>query len=215
MKKFIFVVLLVLLTTGCVQVNDAKLDDLVSVTINSKYKLFNHVNSGYKYYLPRTLNSIITDEFNEVIKSKYYDYYLYVDLVAYNTKKISTYTEDTSLFYSQVIAAGDKSGVINIKDIGEEYLIKVVYNYAKIEVKCKHDDLNEVVTNSLVILSSITYVDDVIANLLSKNEFDSAEEQVNIFDSTSLETNYLDEVDDTYTGNEEEDYDPNVIKERR
>ena len=75
------------------------------------------------------------------------------------------------------------------------------------------NDVNEVVTNSLVILSSITYIDDVIASNLNKNEFASAEEQVNIFDNTTVDTNYLDEVDDTYTGNED-DYDPDVIKER-
>lgn len=213
MKRYLFIVMFVLLTCGCVKVNDASIETLVSETTSSKYKLFNHINSGYKYYLPRALKSTVTDEFNEIIKSKYYDYYLYVDLVAYHNKKTSLYLEDTSLYYSKLIDNNDKSGIINIKDTGVDYLIKIIYNYAKIEVKCSYKDLNEVVTNSLVILSSITYIDDVIANNLNKNEFASAEEQINIFDNTVVDTNYLDEVDDTYTGNED-DYDPDVIKER-
>ena len=214
MKRYLFIVLVLLINCGCVRINNASIDDLVKTTINSKHKLFNHVNSGYKYYLPRTLKSVITDEYNEMIKSKYYDYYLYVDLVAYHNKKTSTYKVDEDLFFSKLIGNDEKKGILNIKQSGDEYLVKAIYNYAKIEVKCNHDDLNEVVTNSLVILSSITYFDDVINNLLNKNEFASTEEQVNIFESDSGDQNYLDEIDDTYTGNEEEDYDPNVIKER-
>ncbi|MCH5167349.1 MAG: hypothetical protein J1F35_05590 [Erysipelotrichales bacterium] len=214
MKKYLIIILVLVLTCGCVRVNTISIEDLVDRTINSKYKMYNHVNSGYKYYLPRTLQSVVTDEYNEIIKSKYYDYYLYVDLVAYHTKKTSVYEEDSSIFYSKLITNDDISGVLNVKDVGEEYLIKIIYNYAKIEVRCKKNDLNEVVSNSLVILSSISYIDDVISNLLNKNDFSSAEEQVNIFENDSSDINYLDEIDDTYTGNEEEDYDPNVIKER-
>ena len=121
--------------------------------------------------------------------------------------------ENEDFYFSKLIEYDDKAGIIDVKDTGNSYLIKVVYNYAKIEVKCEYKDLNEVVTNSLVILSSVTYIDDVIASNLNKNEFASAEEQVNIFDNASVDTNYLDEVDDTYTGNED-DYDPDVIKER-
>ena len=213
MKKYLFIVMVLLLTSGCVSINDASIDTLASETLNSKYRLYNHINSGYKYYLPRTLNSTVTDEYNEIIKSKYYDYYLYVDLVAYHNKKMSFYIENEDIFYSKRIENGDKSGIIDIKSIDSDYLVRIIYNYAKIEVKCSSKDLNEVVTNSLVILSSITYIDDAIASNLNKNEFASAEEQVNIFDNTTVDTNYLDEVDDTYTGNED-DYDPDVIKER-
>lgn len=213
MKKYLLIAIIVLVTTftsGCVKINDASIDTLVDETINSKYKLHNHINSGYKYYLPRTLKSIVKDEFNEIIKGKKNDYYLYVDLVAYHNKKTSLYTEDESFYYSKLIGDGDKSGIVNVKRINEEYLIKIIYNYAKIEVKCEQADLNEVITKSLVILSSINYIDDVIASNLSKSEFSSAEEQVNIFDNTNVEGNYLDEVDDTYKGNED-DYDPDVI----
>lgn len=214
MKKTILILLVVLLTCGCVKVNDASIDDLVSTTISSKYNLYNHVNSGYKYYLPRSLKSTITNEYNEVIKSKYYDYYLYVDLVGYYNKKHTDYVENKSIYYSKILNSQDKIGVINVTNKDTEYLVQIMYNYAKMEVKCEYKDLNEVITNSLVILSSIQYVDDVVFSLLNENDFTSAEEQVNIFKDNSGEVNTLEDFDDTYTGNEEDDYDPDVIKER-
>ncbi len=214
MKKTILILLVVLLTCGCVKINDASIDDLVNTTINSKYKLHNHVNSGYKYYLPRSLKSSITNEYNEIIKSKYYDYYLYVDLVSYYNKKPTSLEENKKIYYSRLISKDDKNGIVNVTQKDNEYLVQVIYNYAKMEVRCNYRDLNEVITNSLVILSSIQYVDDVIISLLNENDFTSAEEQVSIFKDNSGEVNTLEDFDDTYTGNEEDDYDPDVIKER-
>lgn len=215
MKRFLIVIVSLLFICGCVRLDNASLDDLITETLSSKYKLYNHINSGYKYYLPRTLSSSVKDEYNEIIKSKYYDYYLYVDLVAYNKKVSSLYEEDPTIYYSKLLENDGKSGLINVKKIGDEDLVNIIYNYGKIEVKCEHKDLNEVVTNSLVILSSITYVDDVINKLLSESEFSSADEQVNIFPEVEVDNNTLDDIDEAYNGNEEEDYDPNVIKERR
>lgn len=214
MKKTILILLVVLLTCGCVRINDASIDDLVTTTINSKYNLYNHVNRGYKYYLPRSLKSTVTNEYNEIIKSKYYDYYLYVDLVGYYNKKHVNYEENKKIYYSKLLNGKDKVGILNVTKNDTEYLVQIMYNYAKIEVKCNYKDLNEVITNSLVILSSIQYVDDVITSLLNENDFTSAEEQVNIFEDNSGEVNTLEDFDDTYTGNEEDDYDPDVIKER-
>lgn len=214
MKKTILILLVVLLTSGCVKVNEASIDNLVNTTINSKYKLYNHVNSGYKYYLPRSLKSTVTNEYNEIIKSKHYDYYLYVDLVSYYNKKPTIWKEDSTIYYSKLLSHDDKTGIVNVTQVDDEYLVQVVYNYAKVEVKCNYTDLNEVITNSLVITSSIQYVDDVITSLLNENDFTSAEEQVIIFKDNSGEVNTLEDFDDTYTGNEEDDYDPDVIKER-
>lgn len=211
MKKIVVILLALVVTTGCVNIKNTSLEDLTDMVINSKYSLYNHVNQGFKYYLPRTLKSVITDEYNEIIKSKYYDYYLYVDLVAYYNKKVSTYNQDNSLYYSRVINKDDKTGLINIDNIDNEYIVNIEYNYASIEVKCNEEDLNEVVTSSLVILSSIKYNDDVIENLLADDVLSSAEEQITIFDNQGDESNTLDVVEDVYTGNEEEDYDPDVI----
>ena len=83
MKKIILALIIVLTMSGCVNINNTTIDELIEVTMNSKYNLFNHQNKGFKYYLPRELFIVSDDEYNEVIKSKHYDYYLYVDLVRY------------------------------------------------------------------------------------------------------------------------------------
>lgn len=214
MKKTILILLVVFLTCGCVRINDASIDDLVRTTINAKYNLYNHINKGYKYYLPRSLKSTVTNEYNEIIKSKYYDYYLYVDLVGYYNKKHLDFKENNNIYYSKLLNKGDKVGIINVTKNDDVYLVQIIYNYAKMEVKCNYVNLNEVITNSLVVLSSIQYVDDVVVSLLNENDFTSAEEQVSIFKDNSGEANTLENFDDTYTGNEEDDYDPDVIKER-
>lgn len=211
MKKVLISILLLILTTGCVSINDASLEELIDTTLNSKYKLYNHVNRGYKYYLPRELKTTKQDEYNEIIKSKYYDYYLYIDLVSYYNKVKYNYKENNELYYSKLLKKDDFFGILNITHLeNDEYLVNVTYNYASIEVKVKEKDINAVVTDALVILSTIEYNDDVIKNLLDENILSSVEENVQVFDKETDETDYL-EVEDIYTGNEEEDYDPDVI----
>lgn len=212
MKKIFLAILILVFTTGCVVVKDSSIDALVDTTVNSKYQLYNHVNRGYKYYLPRELKAEKTDEYNEILKSKYYDYYLYIDIVGYDNKTDIQYTVDQDLYYSRVLGDGNKTGIINIKEINEdEYIINVIYHYAKIEVKSNKKDINKVVTNALVIVSSIQYNDDVIKTMIEDNKLSSSEEKVNIFDEENNEYDLDVDEDDVYTGNEEEEYDPDVI----
>ena len=79
MKKILIVIVTILvLTTGCSNVlnlKNASVDTIVDKTINSKYKLDNHINRGFKYYLPRELAVIKQDEQNEIIK---YDEFLLI-----------------------------------------------------------------------------------------------------------------------------------------
>ena len=104
MKKVILSLLIVVFLTGCVSIQNASIDELVDTTINSKYALYNHVNRGFKYYLPRELEVSKSDKYNEIIKSKYYDYYLYVDLVRYFNKDSEDYQEKEGIFYSTILS---------------------------------------------------------------------------------------------------------------
>lgn len=70
MKKVILSLLIVVFLTGCVSIQNASIDDLVDTTINSKYTLYNHVNRGFKYYLPRELSVSKSDKYNEIIRDK-------------------------------------------------------------------------------------------------------------------------------------------------
>ncbi|MDE5631096.1 MAG: hypothetical protein K2I70_05795 [Bacilli bacterium] len=210
MKKVILSLLIVVFLTGCVSIKNASIDDLVDTTINSKYALYNHVNRGFKYYLPRELVVSKSDEYNEIIKSKYYDYYLYVDLVRYFNNDSEEYKELDGIFYSAILSNDEKKGILNITELSnQEFLIEASYNYANIEVKVKEKDINEAVTNALSILTSIEFNYDVVKNLLQDDKLSSKEEQVDVFKGDLSEDAYLDIEEEIYT--EDENKDPDMI----
>lgn len=211
MKKVILTLLILVLMSGCVKVNTASLDELIEVTMNSKYNLYNHQNKGFKYYLPRDLFIITDDEYNEVIKNKHYDYYLYVDLVRYFNEMEEIFVEDSSLYYSKVFEYDSKKGSLNIKSLeNDEYLIKARYNYATIQAKVRKSDINSTVANMMVIVSSIQYNNDVVKNLLEDERINSIDEQVNVFDDNLTEDDYLD-VEEEYDDDDDSEYNPDMI----
>ena len=85
------------------------------------------------------------------------------------------------------------------------------YHYADIAAKVKREDINEAILNMIAVVNSVTYQDDVIKSLLDEDVLSSTEEKIDVFKTEVNDTQTLDTVDDTYTGNEEEDYDPDVI----
>ena len=210
MKKVILMISVVVFLTGCVSIRDASIDDLVDTTINSKYALYNHVNRGFKYYLPRELVISKSDEYNEIIKSKYYDYYLYVDLVRYFNNDSEEYEVNDKIYYSAILSKDDKKGILNITELKDkEYLIEASFNYANIEVKVKEKDINEAVINTLSILTSIDFNYDVVKNLLQDDKLSSKEEQVDVFKGDLSEDAYLDLEDEIYS--DDDNKDPDMI----
>lgn len=215
MKKILIVIVTILVfTTGCSNVlnlKSANVDTIVDKTINSKYKLDNHINRGFKYYLPRELAVMKQDEQNEVIKYNDYDLYLYVDLISYYNKKEVNYEKNNDIYYSRVLLKDEKKGIVNIDATSDEVYIKATFNYATIEAKINPDDINNVISNIMIILSSITYNDNVIESILASNSHLGKDEVVDVFDNKKNDNTYLDVEETEYTGNEEEDYDPDVI----
>lgn len=215
MKRILLIILIVLTTTGCMIVENASIDSLIESAVKNKYEIVNKYNGGFKYYLPRELRSVSTDEFNEIIKSKNNDYYLYVDLVAYHNKKTPLIEEDPNIFYSKEFNKGDKVGILNIKEVEDNYFVNIYFNYSSIEVKCKKSELNNCVSNSLVMITTVKYNDDVIDNLINSNEFSSYEEKIDVFKKNTDTGDVIDvDEEDVYSGNEEDDYDPDVIIKR-
>ena len=88
-----------------------------------------------------------------------------------------------------------------------------MYDYAKIEVMVDKDDLNEVVANSIVILSSLHYNDNILKNLERDNILRYNDENIDIFNSKSgkEKSDFLEYVEE-YDPTEEEIPDYDLIK---
>ena len=203
MKKILVLFITLVLLTGCTVVQNVDVDTIVNETLSTKYtELYNKVGKGYKYYLPKTLISKTTDNKNEIIKSKNCNYYLYVDLISYHNKVDFNYSETTGIYYSRLIEKDNKKGVINIyENADDKFLVKVEFNYAYVEVITDKNHLNGSVANAVIMVTSMSYNDDIIEKLLEEGLLSSIEETVDIFDSKDKQ-NVL-EVDDTYIEEDE------------
>ena len=213
MKRVLIFLLVILLSTGCMRIDKTNLDELATGILASKSSIYNHSNSGFKYYLPKNLKSIKEDEYNEILKGKYYEYYLYVDLVAYYNKSEVDYEVIENCYYSKLLVKDSYRGVINVTKSGNKYLVSVHYNYASVQVVVNESDINSAVSNALIVASSVSYNDDVIKKLLESNDFSSVDEIVNIFEQRHEDNGTLGTIDEEYTGEEKNDiYDPDIIR---
>lgn len=191
MKKIFLLGMLVLMLTGCTSIEKRDLDNIISEVTNSKVTSTNVNRNGYRYYLPKGLKINDSSSFNEVFTDQKYYYYLYVDVVSYHNKINFDYKVNEKAKFSKTIDNNGKKGYIEINNYkNNQYLIEIMYNYAKIEVIVYEEDINKGVTYAMVILSSVTYNDYVIENYLSSSVLDGAEEKFNIFEIVGSD-NYL------------------------
>ena len=192
MKKIIALAGLVLLLAGCVNVKNTNIDTLVNDALTSRITKTNTYRKGYSYYLPKGLDVVDSTDYNEVLKDSNYKYYLFVDAISYTNKTNYKYKPSNNSFASRVIEKDNKTGYLEInKTENEKYLIEIMYNYAKIEVMVDYENLNTAVAYAMSVLSSITYNDSVIANLIGEDILNFKEEEFNIFETVSSDSNYL------------------------
>ena len=106
MKKIILILLSVFLFTGCtvVRIDTDSIDNTINVVLSKDNKLYNRVGKGYKYYIPRGVSYIDTDEFNDKLYSNGNYYYLYIDAISYYYKKKVDFKEDSNAYYSRKIS---------------------------------------------------------------------------------------------------------------
>ncbi len=196
MKKLFLLGMIMILLTGCTNIFNSSIDTIINEALNSRVNTTNVNRKGYSYYLPRGLVVYRTREFNEVLSDQKYLYYLYVDVVSYNDKIEFSYTANNDAYYSTGLLNQEKNGYVEINNYeNDQYLIEIMYNYAKIEVIAYESDIKEVVAYAMSILSSITYNDSVIINYLGDDVFESFEEDYDIFEIVGSD-NYLEFADD-------------------
>lgn len=214
MKKKIMISLLatIFLITGCSNVNKLSYDDIVN-ELAQKSNYQNTINSAYKFNLPNYMSQASYDNYNSVLVDENYSYYLYVDIINYHSKTKSDYEICKTCFYSKRIDYDGKTGYveINLKE-NNQYLIEIMYNYAKIEVMVDYDDINLTLFNCVTILKDLEYNDMTVESLVSNKSYNFKEETYNIFNPTSKDSNYLDIInDDNSDETSEKDKDADMI----
>ena len=207
MKRMVLLCILVILVTGCTSIEKSEIDNILNTTLSSISKTTNIPRQGYRYYLPKGLSVKNTKSFNELLEDEKYQYYLYVDIVSYNNKTKGEYTINKNAYFARSLENNGKFGYIEINNYkNDQYLIEIMYNYAKIEVVVYERDIKELVLLSSTILSSITYNDNVIEKYLSSSVLDSAEENFNIFEIVGSD-NFLEFANDDNKQDEKNDPD--------
>ena len=179
MKKILIILCIIFLTSGCcsvVRIDTDNIDNISNVVLSKNNKLYNRIGKGYKYYKPRGVSYIDTDELNDILYSNGNFYYLYIDAVGYYYKKSLDHKENKDAYYYKKIE-NDKEGYIEINKSKNKYHIEFVYNYAKIEALVSKKDINKVILDASYILSTVKFNDNIIALMLNDEYFTNKEEQ--------------------------------------
>ena len=210
--KYIILIIIMVLLCGCQKVNDTNIEDIVN-KISKNIEEVNTYHTGYSYYIPQGLKVKEYSLYNDVLENDKYTFYLYVDLISYYNKVKNDYAINDSAFYSTKISSKDKYGYleINLKE-NNQYLIEIMFNYAKIEVMVDKDSINDSLSYAVAILRSIEYNDNIIANLLGDDVLSFQEETYNIFNTTSSDkSNYLQKLEEDQYVEEENVKDADLI----
>lgn len=191
MKKLGIMLLMCLVVTGCtvVRIDTEDIDNMVSVILSKNNKLYNHVGKGYKYYVPRGVTYIDTNEFNEKLYSNGNYYYLYVDAISYYYKKDLNYKVNKNAYYAKKFNIGSSTAYleINRSNIKNKYFIEFMYNYAKIETLVDKENINDTVLDASYILSTVKFNSNVIKLMLNESYFTNKEETYDVFTSKKSE----------------------------
>ena len=192
MKK-ILIVLFVLLTTGCtiVRIDTNSTDNIIDVVLSKENKLYNQVGRGYKYYIPKGVSYIDTNDTNDKLYSNGIYYYLYIDVLSYYNKKEYEIPNNEGHYYFKEIDVNGKKGYVDIIKENDNYHIKFVYNYAVLEAKVEYNEINEVILNASYILSTVKFNDNIVELLMNGDFLKEREEEYNLFKSKGDSTSFL------------------------
>mgnify|MGYP007131985402 CR=1 FL=1 len=193
MKKVLLFMLFAFCLTGCVNINNSSYEEIIASGLSdNKITFKNQSSKGYSYYLPKGL--IILEDLNSnvTLKSEKYNMYLYIDLISYYNKVKDNYQVSKTAYHSEKIVHGDYFGYleINLRE-KDKYLIEIMYNYAKIEVIVNNKDIKEMLSYAISLLSSISYNDKIIENMIGEDILNYNENEYNIFETASYDNNSL------------------------
>jgi len=175
-KKLMFFLVLVLLLTGCTTITN-DINEVVNAVMSNNKNTVNTVSTGYELFIPIGVRQEIDNEYNQKLKIKDRNVYLYVDTISYYYKNTLNYknNEDYNYYYKELLYNG-KTGYIGINKIKEDlFFCEIVYNYSKIEFYSDYNNLPIIVANALIIQKSIKYNDTLIGLELESTTNDGRE----------------------------------------
>ncbi|MDD5836345.1 MAG: membrane lipoprotein lipid attachment site-containing protein [bacterium] len=213
MKKFLIILGMLVVLSGCTKIEDKNYDEIINTVITSKYEIQNTYRTGYKYYAPTNIGIINKLDYNETLADEFFTYYFYIDVVSYYNRVIENYEENSNAVYSKTINYEDKYGYIEInKWRNDKYLLEIMYNYAKIEVIVNEAGIKNAIATAMVVLTSVKYNNNVLDNIIGENVLTSKEIDFNIFETKKSESNFLQvSENDIYEG-EDTIKDPDLVK---
>ena len=213
MKKLFILSLLVFLLCGCTSIQEMSLEEIIDNGTSSKLEVYNNYRKGYKYNVPKGLAVVDNSLYNEVLESNQYSYYLYVDAVSYYNKVIEKYNVDNNAYVSMPISYEDQYGYLEINVLSNnKYFIEIMYNYAKIEVIVRREeDIKLAVANAISVLSSVSFNDKILSNLLDEETAQFKEYGFNIFETKKTESSILESIGSSEYEEDEDIYDIDLI----
>ncbi len=207
-KKIVLILIIVLFITGCARVKELSYDNIINY-FNLKSKPANNYRKGYSFYVPRGLGVEDAGLNYAILSNSKEKYYLYFDLVALNESRVLTHENSNKNVYFSNIQKGNKTGYLEIKNYeNNQYLIEIVYNYAKIEVMVDSEEVNTALVNAISILNSVKYDKIVISNLLKEDNLNYTEEVFDMFESAKKRSSSLD-----YSSQVDNEINDEVIKD--
>ena len=192
-KKLIFLIVIVLLITGCTRITN-DLDQVVSVTMASDKISANTVSTGYELYIPTGVKQVVDNEFNQKFKIKNRYVYLYVDTISYYYKNMLNYKSENSYdYYYKELNLNGKTGYIGINKVEDDlYFCEIIYNYSKSEFYTNMEDLPVVLANTLIIQKSIKFNDSLIAMSLGQDANEGREVKYQLDSPKDAESTFSD-----------------------
>lgn len=173
MKKIMLLLLILIIITGCsvVRIDTKNIDNIISVVLSKNNTLYNRVGQGYKYYIPRGVSYIESNELNDTLYFNGNYYYLYIDVISYYFKENIDYKVKNDAYYSKKIKNKNGKGYLEIVEKNDMYYVEFFYNYAKIEAIVNEENLYDTVLNASYILSTIKYNSKTIDLMLNDDYF--------------------------------------------
>ncbi len=196
-KKIILLIIAVLTLTGCTNLTNMSIDEVVDVMLESDTNLSNNVFEGYEYYIPKGLKLLEKDEYNASLKDEYNNtYYFYIDVVSYYNKEETDYKVNKKAYFSKELNYNKKKGYLEITKIEDtdRYFIEYMYNYGKIEAFVKENEIKSAIINMSSILKSLEFNRTVLESLIGNNVLNYKEDTYDVMKpkgSTATKDTYL------------------------